>query len=227
MTSRIETFNADLVKAGIKLELREYIKQIASAAYGHVFHEFADDLLDLSSRGGDFCIGLDQLIQYGFVLPGSPCDQTIVCERLMTDRELVEGRDYTCQETKTDGDGTTKTFMLTVRAFEVCLMRAEHTDKYTQFYILLPRILMAYTVYQRAFAARTAARSKLDNLLVAAHALVAAWRAVEGTVAALETDQASVKANLGLTETALDEVRAPLGALTSRILMHSALGAGI
>lgn len=164
----VAQFNEHLVINEVQIGIRQYITRLNSVAFKEDIEAFADDLLDMViSR--KCCIPHTKLVKYGVLTPGRASSDTL---RIIRQYEFVEGVDYqpALMPVGTGGGKAPKAYYLSPRAFELCLMRARNTRRYSEFFSMLRECIFAYDKYQlaikdRALAQLTARNGRLEELL--------------------------------------------------------------
>ncbi len=138
-------FNASLVRANIRLNIRAYVRSINAEVFKQPIDNFADDLLDLVIQD-DFCIPHDKLMQYGVLSSAKPSDVV----RLLGQHDYKEGLDFRALMRESSGGRPAKIYYLKPETFEQCLMRARNTTRYSKFFGLLKKCITLYDKYQIA-----------------------------------------------------------------------------
>ena len=200
----VEAFNARLVKAGVQISLRPYIKALNVAVFHQPIDGFADDLLDLVQRD-ECCIPHDCLMQYGVL---APSQSSFHVSRLLDQYGFVEGQDFRPTSLKSqDARFTRKVYLFHPDAFEMCLIRAKHTRRYAMFYGQLRKSITAYDRYQLALKEHyvitlTARNTELTVEAADLRVLIAQMRA-EANARGAKTDQ-----KIGGLVMKVDEIKA-------------------
>jgi hypothetical protein len=140
-------FNAALVRADIRLNIRAYLQRINAEVFKEPIEDFVDDLLDLIISD-EFCIPHTKLNQYGVIT-----NEKHMCHNvgdMLARYEFKEGQDFSLSTAKSTGGRPAKMYYLKPRTFEHCLMRARNTDRYAKFYGLTKQCITLYDKYQIA-----------------------------------------------------------------------------
>jgi hypothetical protein len=143
----IEKFNNILVEKQHTINIIDYIKDINNLYY-KIEIDFIDEFIELINKD-DFCIHHEMLKKYGILTLSSSTNDI---KRLLEQYDLEENIDFQLQkqtQLSHNGGCTHKiNYYLHPRAFEICLMRAKNTKKYTKYYLLLSQCIRHYNNYQ-------------------------------------------------------------------------------
>lgn len=166
----ISEYNKDLVNNLTRITLGEYFKTIHAQFHSNQDISFMEYFLELCLRNRDeFVVNHAKLIEYGVITSGRSVDVL----RAMNQFDLQKDEDFRLRNvaqsrlsTHGGSNGNKKEYILTPRAFKMCLMRAKNTKVYSNYYILLEEVFAYYTAYEREYAAKVLSMKdeKIDKL---------------------------------------------------------------
>lgn len=162
-TSLYKQAKAKAVKIGEKLNevsLQRFFEYMHFRYYDEVDISFMGYFLSLYEVEDDYPIEHTALIEYGVM---TCTNDSSKIKRKLTELGLEEIKDYNCSTTsasseKSRGTKTKKVYGLTQDAFKLCLSRAQRRPgqpkdpvNYARYFILLEKIYLLYTVYQKSY----------------------------------------------------------------------------
>ena len=142
----IETFNNILVEEQHLINIIDYIKEINNLYY-KIEIDFINEFIELVSKD-ECCIHHEKLKKYGILKLDKG---TTDIKNIIKQYELIENIDYIIEhKSYASSSGCTHkiNYYLHPGAFEICLMRAKNTKKYTKYYLLLSQCIRHYNNYQ-------------------------------------------------------------------------------
>ena len=142
----IEKFNNTLVEEQRTINIIEYVKEINNLYY-KIELDFIDEFIELVNKN-DCCIHHEKLEKYGVLKLNKG---TTRVKDILMQYELIENIDYIIEhKSYASSSGCTHkiNYYLHPGAFEICLMRAKNTKKYTKYYLLLSQCIRHYNNYQ-------------------------------------------------------------------------------
>ncbi len=111
---------------------------------------FMDYFLYLCNHKSEFVVEHEKLKEYG-VLTSMKTSNNI--KRSLDQFDLIENEDYRVlnveQPVVQGGVSIKKSYILTPRAFKLCLIRAKNSKKYANYYLLLEEVVDSYNEYEK------------------------------------------------------------------------------
>ena len=160
-------YNDYLIENDIDHTLIEYLKDANDKFYNYDI-KFMEEFMELVDRV-DFCISHEYLFEYKVATESTTTANVL---RLLESRGLKEEKDYMPfleERHRKNGSKYTKIiYMLTPDAFKKCLIGSAKTDIYSNYFLLLEKIIKYYNQYQLKLnkIERIRLSKKLDNILI-------------------------------------------------------------
>jgi hypothetical protein len=134
--NKFEEFNKECIDLQRELTLEEYFSEIIETYYTENSILFKE-LFEYSKNTG-FSIYQDDLLKYGLI----KSEDINEIKRYLKSENLIKERDYFIKTF-----GNKENVILSQDSFKKCLMRAEHTDKYCDYFLVLEKIYVYYNEY--------------------------------------------------------------------------------
>ena len=166
--SSIQEFNYDLADRLIKYDVNDYFKLVHSKYYKNINIEFMEYFLSLIPQEDTFCVNQTKLQEYKVI----NTEKSNHILRALEKFNLKENVDYQVTNYITSNrmrncNVYKYEYVLTPRAFKLCLIRAKNTKLYVNYYLILEDILYNYIYYQTEYQAKLLSMKdeKIDKLL--------------------------------------------------------------
>jgi hypothetical protein len=155
-----KAYSAKLGESLTRVNLEEFFHTVRNEFYVDINVDFMEYFIELTEYE-DFVIHRTKLIEYGIMTSSRSSNIKDKFENI----GLVDGVDFILKEVHnqrlTRGASNTKDYYLNADSFKKCLMRAKrHIGQevdpmvYCDYYILLERMYILYTYYQRTYDAK-------------------------------------------------------------------------
>lgn len=161
--STIDEYNTNLINKYTKITLKDYITNIKQLLDYKLNIEFMDYFLELCKHKNEFIIDHVKLQEYKVINTIKSSDIL----RCIEQYNLVNNIDYQIIEQQSQRGGLNmKTYMLTPKAFKICLMRSRNTLEYAEYYIFLEECISYYNTYETELKNKLLSMKdeKIDNL---------------------------------------------------------------
>ena len=143
----VESFIQNLVLTKPSVNIIEFAKRL-NKILKNVDISFIEEFIELVGRT-DFCIPHELLYKYGVLTENT----TGHIKRLLEQNDFKELKDYQITKSihgrNTDGTFTKNLYMLTPKAFKMCLIRSLKQQKYAEYYLFLEEVLTYYSEFQK------------------------------------------------------------------------------
>ncbi len=178
-----------LIETLTKKTLDEFFKEVHDKFYPEIDISFMNHFLELTNHRNEFIVEHSKLYDYGIMVSKQSSD---VKKKLIANG-LEKDKDYELRDVSElrlqGGIAYKKIYILTPRAFKICLMRAQRRPnqeadpvKYCDYFILLEEMYELFTAYERGYNEKlhsikdgkldkitqqlTIANNKIDALMV-------------------------------------------------------------
>lgn len=144
--STIEQYNQYLVNNRINQDMSIYMEITHRKYYNKVDISFASKFTDdMIYRHDEMYIPHTDLIKEYGIINNLTTDKDIIYY-LEDDNGFVKNKDYTIQQINNKN-----VYLLTPMVLKICLMRAEHTLKYVEYFLYLEKQYNNYRQYQTQY----------------------------------------------------------------------------
>jgi hypothetical protein len=149
----MNTFIDNLANNLIKLDLKDFFKEIHSKYYNSIDISFMEYFLNLVERQNEFCIEHDKLKEYKVINDISRSNDIL---KTLNSNNLIENIDYLLRNVSRKSETSRgvkhiKQYNLTPYAFKLCLIRAKNSKDYANYYLLLEECFYYYKSYQTLY----------------------------------------------------------------------------
>ncbi len=111
---------------------------------------FMDYFLYLCNHKSEFVVEHEKLKEYGVI---TNIGTSTKIKRSLEQFDLSENKDFLLsnvgQQDCKHGGNNAKSYILTPRAFKLCLIRAKNSKKYANYYLLLEEVVDSYNEYEK------------------------------------------------------------------------------
>ena len=166
--STIQEYSLTLANKMIKYNIEEYFTNIHNKFYSDLNIEFMAYFLSLIPKKHEFCVEQEKLQEYNVL---NNIDNTNNILKTLRNYDLQENVDYMLRNVsqsrleKTHGgsNGNKKVYILTPKAFKLCLIRAKNSKVYANYYLMLEDIFYYYNEYQFTYQKAIISNISEDN----------------------------------------------------------------
>lgn len=138
MNNYIFEFNTYLSNNQPKLTLKQYFIKYHDRFVSKAYISFMDYFLYLNKHKYEYIVKQSKLNEYCII------DSDSVGIKLLVDQfDLVENKDYKYK------NNNPNSYMLTPKAFKICLIKSKNSKKYVDYYLLLEEIIINYNEYEK------------------------------------------------------------------------------
>lgn len=153
----------------IKLDMKEFFNHIHDNYYKDIDITFMNYFLELCDHENEFYVEHDKLKEYGVM---TNIDRSNDINKRLQSLNLKKDIDYSLlrnvsQQSKSSrGIKYTNKYMITPEAFKLALIRSKNEQKYSEYYLLLEKILKYYLDYQSIYKDKLLSMKddKIDHL---------------------------------------------------------------